>query len=153
MNVQNANAQTSRRSNPLFAGTAMSVMLVGVLGVAALMGLLPGMPAQRSASAVPGAPVANAGSATCANCGTVEAIRALEVARSAARDDAVLRAVTGGSAPVHEAEKNTKAYQVYRVTVRMDDGSFRTVSQALPPSFVVGDKVRVQQGGLLAATF
>ena len=31
---------------------------------------------------------------------------------------------------------------VYRITVRMDDGSFRTLSQALPPSVAVGEAVQ-----------
>jgi hypothetical protein len=33
--------------------------------------------------------------------------------------------------------------------VRMDDGSFRTVSLSSPPAFAVGDKVRVVEGKLV----
>jgi len=50
----------------------------------------------------------------------------------------------------HEIEKNVKKHIVYRVTVKMNDGSFRTVSQAAAPGFAVGDKVRLVQGALRA---
>jgi outer membrane lipoprotein SlyB len=39
----------------------------------------------------------------------------------------------------------------YRVTVRMDDGSARTLSQSSPPAFAVGDKVRPVDGALVRA--
>jgi outer membrane lipoprotein SlyB len=38
---------------------------------------------------------------------------------------------------------------VYRVTVRLDDGSYRTLSQAAPPSIVVGGKVRIVDGAVV----
>jgi outer membrane lipoprotein SlyB len=56
----------------------------------------------------------------------------------------------GGAYAGHQIEKNVNKRLVYRVTVRMDDGSFRTLSQAAPPAFAVGDKVRVVQGALHA---
>ncbi len=63
----------------------------------------------------------------CTICGTVEAIRTVEV-----RGDA-------------------SGIQAYRVTVRMDDGSYRAVSLASPPGFALGDKVRVVEGKLVRA--
>ena len=45
-------------------------------------------------------------------------------------------------------EPVVKKRPAYRVTVRMDDGSFRTVSLSTPPVFAVGDKVRVVEGKL-----
>ena len=68
-----------------------------------------------------------AGSSSCANCGTVEAIRTVVVASGA------------------DGAKRT----VYRITVRMDDGSFRTLSQALPPSVAVGEAVRITDGAVV----
>ena len=40
---------------------------------------------------------------------------------------------------------------VWRVTLRMDDGSFRAISLPSPPAFAVGDKVRVVEGRLVRA--
>jgi hypothetical protein len=39
---------------------------------------------------------------------------------------------------------------VYRVTVRLDDGSYRTLSQPTPPSIPVGGKVRIVDGAVVA---
>jgi len=39
-----------------------------------------------------------------------------------------------------EIEKNVKKRYAYRVTVRMDDGSFRTISLSSPPTLAVGDR-------------
>src|SRR5258707_14554753 len=56
----------------------------------------------------------------------------------------VAGAITGD-----ETERNVKKRYAYRVTVRMDDGSFRTVSLSSPPTLAVGDKVRVVEGKLV----
>jgi outer membrane lipoprotein SlyB len=73
-------------------------------------------------------------SSSCALCGTVESIRTVEL-----RDEAgAATAAAGGP-----------ARYAYRVTVRMDDGSFRTVSLSSPPTLAVGDKVRVVEGRLV----
>lgn len=52
----------------------------------------------------------------------------------------VIGAVGGGAAG-HEIEKRARGTTVYRVSVRMNDGSTRTVTQATPPT--VGQKVTV----------
>ena len=38
----------------------------------------------------------------------------------------------------------------YRVTVRMDDGTFRTVSQSSSPAVTVGERVRIANGVVVA---
>jgi hypothetical protein len=113
------------RPNLLIVGAVASVALVGV---AAVVGLV----APRSAEKLEAAKGPDAGprralGATCANCGTVEAIRTVMVAGP-----------TDGT-------KRT----VYRITVRMDDGSFRTLSQATPPSVAVGEAVRITDGAVV----
>lgn len=52
----------------------------------------------------------------------------------------VIGAVGGGMAG-HEVEKRARGTTVYRVSVRMNDGSTRTVTQATPPT--VGQRVTV----------
>ena len=52
----------------------------------------------------------------------------------------VIGAVGGGLAG-HEIEKRARSVTVYRVKVRMDDGSLRTIEQS--QSIAAGQKVRV----------
>jgi hypothetical protein len=120
---------TAMRNRPhLLVVAAASVALAGV---AAVVGFVPWRNAEKVEAAPAKAPEAvprRAGSATsCANCGTVEMIRSVVVPNG-----------TDGS-------KRT----VYRITVRMDDGSFRTLSQVLPPSVAVGETVRITDGAVV----
>jgi len=108
----------------------------------------------------------------CANCGIVDAIRTVTVNGNASGVGAVAGGVTGavvghqigngrgrdamtvlggvgGAFAGHAIEKNINQRTVYRITVRMDDGSFRTVSQSHAPSVAVGGKVRVRNGSLV----
>ena len=120
---------TTMRTRPqlLVAGAVASVAL---LGLGALVVLAPARSPERSEAASAkgpdAAPRLGAGS-SCASCGTVEAIRTVVVASGA------------------DGAKRT----VYRITVRMDDGSFRTLSQALPPSVAVGEAVRITDGAVV----
>jgi len=120
-------ATMRNRPHLLIVGAVASVALVGV---AAIVGLV----SSRSADKPEATPASGAdatprrsGGATCANCGTVEAIRTVMIAGP-----------TDGT-------KRT----VYRITVRMDDGSFRTLSQATPPSVAVGEAVRITDGAVV----
>jgi outer membrane lipoprotein SlyB len=60
-------------------------------------------------------------------------------------------AAAGGALAGNQIEKNVKKHYSYRVTVRMDDGSFRTVSQPSPPAVVVGERVRIVDGAVIVA--
>ena len=120
---------TTMRDRPhlLIVGAVASVALVGVAAVVGLAtlrsaGQPEAMPAKGS-----GAGVRRAGGATCASCGTVETIRTVMV----------VAGTDGTKRPV------------YRITVRMDDGSFRTLSQATPPSVAVGETVRIIDGAVV----
>ncbi len=106
---------------------------------------------------------------SCASCGTVESVRTVEVRGEGTGLGAVAGGVTGavignqmgsgrgntamtvlgaagGAFAGNEIEKNVKKHYTYRITVRMEDGTFRTVSQSQPPAVAVGDKVRVADG-------
>lgn len=135
------------------------------------------VPVQKSAPAADGAhraaPIPAAGDGTCASCGTVESIRAVELRGDATGLGAAAGGVTGavignqigrghgntamtilgaagGALTGNEIEKNMKKHYSYRVTVRMDDGSYRTVSQATAPTVAVGGRVRIANGALVA---
>ena len=112
--------------------------------------------------------------ASCRTCGVVAAVRKVEVrsetsgvgavaggvggavvgnvlAEDAGRDRRNIATVVGAAAGAlagNEIEKQVKKQTVYRVTVRMDDGSERTVTLASAPAYPVGARVRVNGNGL-----
>ena len=148
----------STRTNPLIAGVAVSVMILSVIGAAAITGVLPitSSPKQNGMPLVD--PATSAGIVNCALCGTVESIRTVEVRDEAGgltgaaigTDGSTTILGTGvGAASGSEIETSVKKRYAHRVTVRMDDGSYRTVSLSSPPALAVGDKVRVVEGRLV----
>ena len=113
------------------------------------------------------------GAAVCAQCGVIESIRAVEVKGQGSGIGAVAGGVTGavvgsqfghgngrtalgvlgaagGAYAGHEIEKNIRKSTVWRVGVRMDDGSVRTLNQSTQPAFSVGEKIKVVNGALAA---
>lgn len=54
----------------------------------------------------------------------------------------------GGAYAGHEIEKRLKSTIAYVVKVRMDDGSYRNVTQPNQPEHAVGDHVRVVSGSI-----
>jgi outer membrane lipoprotein SlyB len=128
----------------------------------------PGQPAVRPATQPAPAKVA---AAPCANCGTIEAINAVEVKGKTSGVGAVAGGVAGGvlgnaigggsgagnavltvggaagGAFAGDAiEGHMKKRTVWKVTVRLEDGSVRTLQQGAQPPFAVGDRVRIQEG-------
>lgn len=117
---------------------------------------------------------ANAGAA-CNDCGVIESIRAVEVKGEGSGIGAVGGAVVGGilgnqvgrgggrtAATVvgagagavagHEIEKNMKKSMIYQIRVRMNDGTYRTFHEPAQPALAVGQKVRVTESGIDAAS-
>lgn len=165
------------RANPLVAGEAVSVLVLGLIGTGAVTGLIPSAMSQKSGD-VP-AEGRTAGSEDqrprlCADCGTIETIRTVELhgdssslgaiagglaggmlgnqmGRGRGRTAMTIIGTAGGALAGNEIGRDLKMHHAYRVTVRMDDGSFWTLLQASPPAFAVGDKVRVIEGTLARA--
>lgn len=113
------------------------------------------------------------GAVACVQCGVIESIRAIEVKGQGSGIGAVAGGVTGavvgsqfghgggrtalgvlgaagGAYAGHEIEKNIRKSTSWRVSVRMDDGSMRTLNQSTQPAFAVGEKVKVVNGALAA---
>ncbi|MBZ0133107.1 MAG: glycine zipper 2TM domain-containing protein [Rhodocyclaceae bacterium] len=111
--------------------------------------------------------------AVCPQCGVIESIQAVEVKGQGSGVGAVAGGVAGavvgsqfghgngrtalgvlgaagGAYAGHEIEKNLKKSTRWRVAVRMEDGTARTLSQAVQPAFAVGDKVKVINGALMS---
>jgi outer membrane lipoprotein SlyB len=155
------------KTHPLFVGAALSVILCSLVATAALTGLIPSAASQKS-DAVPDRVAA----VPCVNCGTVISVREVQVTPQGSGAGAVAGGVTGavvgsqfgrgdgrtamtilgaagGAYAGNSIEKNMHKSTAWRITVRMDDETHRTVSQPEPPAFAVGDKVRILDGRAL----
>ncbi|MBI2960392.1 MAG: hypothetical protein HYY28_08775 [Betaproteobacteria bacterium] len=130
---------TLRIRHPAVLGAAVSVVAVSLMGTAAVVGILPSAPSAKTdvtvARSVPAAHgrAAEAGPAgACASCGTLAGVRSVDMPAG------------------NEIERTAKKRVSYRVTVHMDDGSFRTISQPKPPAAAVGERVRIVNGAVVA---
>lgn len=136
--------QKSRRSHPVVVAAVVAVLTFSLLGIGAVTGLIPsaysdGSKVWRKSELADGQSFNSARTlplpgvlarAACPSCGVVDSIRSVQI--------------EGGT-----SEKNVNRRTVYRVTVRMDDGSFRTVSQPHSPTLAVGSRVRLAKGSLV----
>lgn len=109
--------------------------------------------------------------AVCASCGVIESVQSYEAAaptsgvgavaggvtgavvgnqfgRGAGRTAMTLLGAAGGALAGNAIEKNTRKHLTYRISVRMDDGTHRTLTREAPPAQVVGERVRVVDGQL-----
>lgn len=128
------------------------------------------VPAAKPKAAAP-ATHKQVAAAPCASCGVIETINAVEVKGKTSGIGAVAGGVAGGlvgnaiggghgvgnavltvggaagGAFAGDAiEGHVKKQTVWRVTVRLDDGSVRTLQQSAQPPFAVGDRVRIVDG-------
>jgi len=165
------NQTGSTRISSLVVATVASGTVAGLVVLGTVTGVLPSRsPALRSEapSRVESQP---ARTSTCTLCGTIESVRIIEVYEEPSGTTPDPRSgETAGSGPggaiagaatsmldtltsvvPGDAEKNVRKRLVYRVTLRMDDGSFRALSLPSPPAFAIGDKVRVVEGRLVRA--
>lgn len=157
----------------LASSALAAAVLTGVLPSAtsrsaegtALSSAAPASPARATPSAQE-RPRASARTAVCANCGVIESIQAVETSAQTSGVGAVAGGVTGavvgnqfgrgsgrtamtvlgaagGALAGNAIEKNAKKQVSYRVLLRMDDGSRRTVMQSSPPVANPGDRVRL----------
>lgn len=120
----------------------------------------------------PNAPVAQAPQAVCHECGRIEAIQEVttrgegtglgaiaggvlggilghQVGRGGGKDLATIAGAVGGAVAGHQVERNTRSEKQYQVTVRLDDGTLRTVTQASNGSLRQGDRVRLSNGSIV----
>jgi len=118
---------------------------------------------------LPAAPVM--ASARCAECGVIESVREVETKGQGTGLGAIGGAVAGGllgsqiggghgkeaMAVVgavgggfagNEVEKRVKSTKSYSITVRLDDGTTRMISEATAPAWRTGDKVRIVNGAI-----
>ncbi len=175
MKTNTSSIPYAAKMHPLVAAAAGSIIVLSLVGVGVTTGMIPSAHSQKAGAAV-GTSVTAAGPAAratqCVGCGVIEAVRTVELRGTASGIGAVTGGVTGavlgntmgrgrgntamtilgaagGALAGNEIEKSMKKRYAYRVTVRMEDGSIRTLSQSTPPAFAVGDKVKVVDGALV----
>lgn len=111
--------------------------------------------------------------AVCATCGVVESVNTQEmkgkgtglgavggavvggvlghqVGNGRGNDLATVAGAIGGGFAGNEIERNVKKTHSYVIHVRMEDGSYRTITQSTQPSVAAGDRVRVENGKIVA---
>jgi outer membrane lipoprotein SlyB len=171
----NTTRPATTRIRPLVTGAVVSIL--GALGIAGITGVITGGMSRTKSDTPPNVLVREPmrtplPPSKCPLCGTVESIRPLEL--RVVPQDAEAAGVSGAAAarPIGpekgsmrtletvvdsnigtatEGDEKVKKRFAYRITVRMDDGSYRTLSQPTPSAFAVGDKVRVVEGRLVRA--
>ncbi|MDP2107672.1 MAG: glycine zipper 2TM domain-containing protein [Rhodocyclaceae bacterium] len=81
--------------------------------------------------------------------GVVGAIVGNQIGGGTGKKIATVAGAAGGAYAGHQVEKNQKKTTHYEITVRMKDGSLRSLTQNSPPAWRIGDRVRVEDGGLV----
>ena len=117
------------------------------------------------------APVQAAVPATCAECGVIESVREVDakgkgsglgavggavvggllgnqVGAGRGKDVMTVVGAVGGGFAGNEVEKRVKSTKSYEVTVRLNDGSSRIISEGALPAWHIGDKVKVVNGAI-----
>jgi outer membrane lipoprotein SlyB len=117
------------------------------------------------------APVPVATVAPCAECGVIESVREVDakgkgsglgavggavvggllgnqVGAGRGKDVMTVVGAVGGGFAGNEVEKRVKTTKSYEVTVRLNDGSSRVISEAGLPTWHTGDKVKVVNGAI-----
>lgn len=167
-------AQALNRIHPLVAGASVAVIIAAGVAVAAITGHLPGSKAEtaptQAVAAHPAKP-AQKPVALCRDCGTILEVKVVDVPGKGTGIGAVAGGVGGavigheigenragtavgavvGAVAGHQIERQARMHKRYDITVRMNDGSIRNVSDesGTPINVKNGDKVRIAQNGTL----
>jgi outer membrane lipoprotein SlyB len=127
--------------------------------------------ASHPAPMVQTAPMHVAAVAACAECGVIESVREVDakgkgsgigavggavvggllgnqVGAGRGKDVMTVVGAVGGGLAGNEVEKRMKTTKSYEVTVRLNDGSSRVISEAGLPTWHIGDKVKVVNGAI-----
>ena len=76
--------------------------------------------------------------------GVAGAVLGRQVGSGRGRDLATVAGAVGGAVAGHQVEKHVKSSVVYEISVRMEDGSRRSITESASPTWRPGDRVRVQ---------
>jgi len=82
--------------------------------------------------------------------GVVGGVLGHQVGSGRGKDLATILGAVGGAIAGNQVEKTVKKEKEYQIVVRYDDGNRGLFTQATPPSWHKGDKVKVINGTILA---
>ena len=125
-NVSRVEPQSGKFPQAVIWIAGIALTLFCAVGIAAVMGWIPSSlsgPSGRESVAQPPASAPVAAVATCAECGVIESVRVADA----------------------QAKVSTTNY---RITVRLNDGSSRVISEAGLPRWRSGDKVKIVSGAI-----
>lgn len=154
---------TQTSQSPIVKIAAVAVIIFSAVGVGMMTGIIPGASSKNAAQEV---------AKDCPNCGVIESIKLVELKGEGSGAGAVAGGVlgavvgnevgagrgktlatvagaAGGAYAGNEVEKNMKKSTHFRVTVRMNNGGVRTITQKTDPGFKTGDSVKIENGTLV----
>ena len=154
---------TQSGSSTIVKIAAVAVIIFSAVGVGMMTGVIPTASSKNAAQEA---------ARECANCGVVESVKLVELKGEGSGAGAVAGGVlgavvgneigagrgktlatvagaAGGAYAGNEVEKNMKKSTYFRVTVRMNNGGVRTITQKTDPGFKSGDSVRIENGALV----
>ena len=154
---------TEGSSSPIVKLAAVAVIIFAAVGVGMMTGIIPSSSSKNTAQEA---------AKECLNCGVIESIRLVEVKGEGTGVGAVTGGVVGavvgsqigqgkgktvaevagaagGAYAGNEIEKNMKKSTYFRVSVHMNNGSVRTITQKIDPGFKTGDSVKIENGTLV----
>jgi outer membrane lipoprotein SlyB len=171
--------QAKTRIHPLVAGAAVAVIVAAGVAVAAITGYLPGSNAEMAPSAKPATPQASHPAqqrqhvaAVCHDCGVIVEVKEVDVLGKGTGIGAVAGGVGGavlgheigdgsragtavgavvGAVAGHQIERKAREHKKYEISVRMNDGSTKAITDESgnPLAWKSGDKVRVGADGVI----
>ena len=150
-------------SSPIVKIAAVAVIIFSAVGVGMMTGIIPGTGSKNAAQEA---------AKECLNCGVIESIKLVElkgegtgvgavtggvvgavvgneIGAGRGKTLATVAGAAGGAYAGHEIEKNLNKSTYFRVTVRMNNGSVRTLTQKTDPGFKTGDSVKIENGTLV----
>ena len=150
-------------SSPIIKIAAVAVIIFSAVGVGMMTGIIPGAGSKNAAQEA---------AKECLNCGVIESIKLVElkgegtgvgavtggvlgavvgkeIGAGRGKTLATVAGAAGGAYAGNEIEKNMKKSTYFRVTVRMNNGSVRTITQKTDPGFKSGDSVKIENGTLV----
>ena len=84
--------------------------------------------------------------------GAAGAVVGHQFGRGTGKDLLTIAGAIGGAFAGHEIEKNVRKKTRYEISVRMEDGSLRTVSQDAAPGWQIGDRVKIVNNQVVASS-
>lgn len=156
---------TLRKTHPMVLIAAVALTIFSLLGSAAITGIIPSARPEKQDvvqnltdatgraiskgktidSAQDSEKRASEKNLVCPSCGTIVSIRAIQHGDQVSSDSLMTGLALGGGAYAdHAIEQKMKNNTAYIIKLRMNNGSYRTVTQYKHPPYSIGDQVRLR---------